>query len=247
MDKKKLQYGLLKFFAESVLIIGSIILSFYIQGKIEDSGSKKEAINILEQVKTDLISDTCQFYREIKNADRLMGISNHLLNFQPDLSLSNEQGIDSTLLLIGETITNLYTPIHVAGYTRLINFDHKEVVKDNPLLDSIIGYYTVSKTKIDGYYEVDRHYVDHTLVDQYLSNKSYAVLNEYYSRNIMGQPHSAEIKNNIISFLNNQEIRSVLIFNIINKNNYKTTIIQTKGNAYRKIELIDEWLKKYKK
>lgn len=241
---KSWKYALLKFFAEFVLIIGSIILSFYIQGKIDDGDAKKEALDILTQINTDLVNDTINYRQEIDKANRLMTLSIYLMHLDYEKELVTETDFDSTLFLIGETTNNLYTPVHMAGYTRLINFEKKEVIKDNALLDSIIGYYTLNKTKIDGYYEMDRHYVDRVMVEKYIQNDSYNVLNSFYTRNILGAPYEKDIKNYIIDFLNNKEIRSLLIFNIINKSNYLKAIVSNKTSAIRKIEMISSWINK---
>jgi hypothetical protein len=244
---KSWKYGILKFFAEFVLIIGSIILSFYIQGKIDDGDAKKEARDIMGQVMTDLCSDTVKYRQEINNGQRLIMVCNYLLNMDYNASLKSESDFDTTSFLIGETITNLYTPVHIAGYTRLVNFGKKEIIKDNPLLDSIIGYYTVSKAKIEGYYEMDRHFVDRTMVERYLSNESYNILNSYYQRKVLELPYDKEIKTYIIDFLENKQIRSLLIFNIINKNNYLTAIAENQQAAIKRIDMINGWLAKKSK
>jgi hypothetical protein len=244
---KPLKYNLLKFTAEFVLIIASIILSFYIQGKIDDQESRKEAVHIMNQVRTDMISDTIKFRWEMNNAERLIGVCNYLLNMDYEKELATEAGIDSTMFLIGETTTNLYTPIHVAGYTRLVNFAKKEVIGDNALVDSTISYYTVDKAKIEGYYDVDRYFVDRTMVEQYIATPSYHILNTYYTRNVLEAPYSPTIKKDIIEFLETKEIRSLLIFNIINKINYNNIIKYTKESANRKILSLNEWLEKRQK
>lgn len=247
MKERSFKYYLLRFSAEFILIIGSIILSFYIQGKIEGRQSRKEAVHILSQVRTDMISDTIKFDLELKNAERLLGICNYLLNMDYEKDLITETDIDSTIFFIGETTTNLYTPLHLAGYTRLINFADKEVINDNPLVDSTISYYTIYKAKIESYYDVDRNYTDRTMMEKYISNPSYDMLNTFYTRNVLGQPHSPDVKKIIMEFLETKEIRSLLIFNIINKVNYSKVIIHTKRSAYRKIQTLDQWLEKRQK
>jgi hypothetical protein len=161
--------------------------------------------------------------------------------------LATEGGVDSTLFLIGETTTNLYTPMHLAGYTRLINFTQKEMIGDNALVDSTLSYYTVDKTRLEAYFEVDRHFVDRTMVETYLANSSYNILNAYYSKNMLGAPYSPTIKQDIIEFLETKEIRSLLIFNIINKVNYSRIINYTKESANRKIQSLNQWLEKRQK
>lgn len=244
---KSWKYAVLKFIAEFVLIIGSIILSFFIQGKIDEGDAKKEASDILEQIKTDLVNDTINYRQEIDKAGRLMALSIYLMEMDYEKDLVTESNFDSTIFLIGETTNNLYTPVHMAGYTRLINFEQKEVINDYALLDSVISYYTLYKTRIDGYYEMDRHYVDNVMVEKYLENDSYAVLNTYYTRNIIGIPYAPDIKTNIIEFLENKKIRSLYIFNIINKRNYMLAIMANKTSAIRMLAMIDDWRSKHKK
>jgi hypothetical protein len=244
---KSFKYNLLKFTAEFILILSSIILSFYIQGKIDDRESRKEAIHIMSQVRTDMISDTLKFQLEMKNAERLIDICMHLLSMDYEKELATENGIDTTIFFIGETTTNLYTPIHLAGYTRLVNFTKKEVIADNALVDSTISYYTIDKSKIESYYDVDRNFVDKVMIEKYTGNQSYNMLNIFYERNILAQPHPATVKKDIIDFLENKEIRSLLIFNIINKVNYSTIINYTKKSAQRKIASLEKWLEKRSK
>ncbi len=244
---KSLKYAIPKFVAEFILIIGSIILSFYFQGKIDEGNARKEASDILTQIRTDLVNDTINYRQEIDKANRLMALSVYLMNMDYDKELVTESDFDSTMFLIGETTNNLYTAIHLAGYTRLINFEEKEVIKDYVLIDSVIGYYTLYKTRIDGYYEMDRDYVDRIMVEKYLENDCYNVLNTYYSRNILGAPYDKEIKLYVKEFLDNKKIRSLLIFNIINKRNYMLAILSNKACAQRVMGMIDDWNEKRKK
>jgi len=241
------KYYVLKLSAEFVLIFASVLFSFYIQGKIDDGKSKKEANYIMTQIRTDLVSDTLNFTNELSNANRLIGHCNILLNLNYETDLTNENKIDTILFFIGESISNLYTPIHIAGYTRLINFGEKEVIKNNALVDSTIEYYTIDKSKIESFYDVDRNYVDNIMVRKYLETPSYNVLNSYYTHNILGSEYASDVKQNIKEFLDNKEIRSLLIFNIINKANFSNIIMHTKESAKRKITLLDQWLQQKNK
>ncbi len=247
MKEKGPKYYAVRFSAEFILIFASVIVSFFIQGKIDDSKSKKEAIHILNQIKTDLVSDTLKFDAELENAQKLIGVCNFLLNMDYNKELNTDGDIDTAIFFIGESINNLYTPIHIAGYTRLVNFTEKEVIKNNALIDSTISYYTIEKTKMENFYDVDRNYVDNIMVRKYVETPSYNVLNTYYTRNILGAEYSTHVKEDIIEFLENKEIRSLLIFNIINKANYSNQINNTKASATRKINMLNEWLQPQKK
>lgn len=235
---KGVKYNLVKFIAEFILIVTGIILSFYIQGKIEERDSRIEAKHILEQVLTDMVSDTIRFNHSIQVANHTIGCTFYLLNLDYITNLDTDEEIDSAMFCFWPTTSNLKTPVHTAGYTRLLHFEHENVIRNDNLVNSIIGYYTIDKAALDGCMKFDADFVDGRLTDAYTESYSYEVLNAAYN----GKPYSATIKEDIILFLQNKKIRALLIFNNSNKYHFMENIVSAKANACRNIELLKTWL-----
>ena len=238
---KSFKYNLLKFFAEFILIVTGIILSFYIQDKIEDRASKKEARHIMQQVLSDLVNDTLLFNQGIKVSQSTISSSDYLLNINYETQLDTEEELDSFFFCFWYTTTNLKTPIHMAGYTRLIYFDNNNIIHNDSLINYIIGYYTIDKAIMDGCMKFDADFVDGPLTEAYTESYSYNILNAAHK----AKPYPETMKEDIILFLENKKIRSLLLYNISNKAYYREHIQATKDSASKKIELLKNWLAKF--
>lgn len=241
---KNFKYSLLKFFAEFILIVTGIMLSFYIQEKIEDRSARKEARHILQQILSDLSSDTVRYNHEIQLAKHTIACTNYLLNLNYETQLDTEEELDSAIICFWAATFNIKTFVYTAGYTRLIHFDNKSIINDDSLMNSIIGYYTIDKAIIDGFMKFDADFVDGPLTQAYTEPYSYDILNADYQHNLLKKPYSTTIKEDFILFLENKKIRSMLIFNVSNKEYIKKKIQTTRDSASEKINLLKNWLAK---
>ncbi len=238
---KGFKYSLFKFIAEFILIVTGIILSFYIQGKIEDRSSRNEARHIMQQVLSDLISDTLCYSREINRGELVIANVDYLLKLNNESQLDTEEALDSFVYSFWFTTTNLKTPLHTAGYTRLIHFENKNIIEDDSLINSLISYYTIDKGLIDGATKLDQEFVDGPLIEAYSSGESYEVLNTAS----IGKPYADTFRKNILTFLENKQIRSLLIFNASNKGHFINNLLTTQESASVKIDALKQWLAKF--
>ena len=89
---------------------------------------------------------------------------------------------------------------------------------------------------------MDADFVDGTVVGAYTEDYNYPILNDYYRHNLLDEPLSPSLRNDMIDFLENKKNRSLLIFNINNKMSYIELIEKTKKTAIKNINLLNFWL-----
>jgi hypothetical protein len=229
MDRNK-RIGIKYYFAEIIILIFGISISFLLNEWRLNSQAQKEQIKLLEDFQSNLKADSVAISLIVKNLDMQQKASMALLQLK-----EKEPFTDSTAVNFLRTLSySPFTPTQIT-YEQMKSLGASDLIENDSLANQLVSLYEVSYKNVTEWTEVDGAHVKETLIPYTSQHMPFALYLNYPAMD-------AKRKERFMDELQKDELKYIIQFLLIYKASTKVVFDSTAKSIAQLLKEIDEEL-----
>lgn len=229
MERRK-RSGLKYYFAEIIILIFGISISFLLNEWRLNSQAQKEQIKLLEDFQSNLKADSTAISMIVKNLEMQQKASMALLQLKEEELFS-----DSTAVNFLRTLSySPFTPTQIT-YEQMKSLGSSDLIENDSIVKQLVSLYEVSYKNVSEWTEIDGAHVKETLIPYTSQHMPFALYLNYPALD-------TKDKRRFMDELQKDQLKYIIQFLLLYKASTKVVFEATAKSIAQLLKAIDQEL-----